>query len=174
MPLKEHQVKEISYFLPNPKARVMKSPSMSFGWVIGADEIRALGERENAIIMLEAFREDDFELVYSSQATLDELMLKAIKTLPFDKKYLSRCFFQSTRIVKDFDEDEKETYFVSIYSNSAFIPGREGLIPKPEDIKKVQDWLGLGGREPGWWFSRPFFDWTTWEEYVYYCGHSLW
>ena len=174
MPLKEHQVKEISYFVPDPKTRVMKSPSMCFGWVISTDEIRALGERENISIMLETFRDDDFELVYSPQATLDALMYKAVKALHLDKRHPSALLFRPRRIFKDFDEDETETCFASIYSNAVFIPGREKLMPRPGDIEKLQAWLGLEGREPGWWFSRPFYYWTTWKEYVYYRDDSFW
>ncbi|KAI0087079.1 hypothetical protein BDY19DRAFT_299383 [Irpex rosettiformis] len=180
MPFKEDQLKKFPFFTPDREESLMKPPSVSFGWVITAEEIRALGEREDAIITLVREGglppEGQSELrVYSPEATCSEVIAKGMKALNLDDKYSpSSVFFRMQYILKDFDPSDDQTYFIEIYGNPVFLPGREHLIPPTEDVKRLQDWLGLTDREPGWWFSSAFFYWTTWSEFFYYHSGSYW
>ncbi len=189
MPIKGEQLSKIPTLLPDLTTQC-KPPTMCFGWVIGADEIEQLGRAKGQYMELtpvdyyepeDPDRPQDVDAVFedgvyevrgepyfSPEWTADRLLLQAKKELRLNDKYVGRCpYFTTDGVNSGFDQ--RDTVFVSIYTNLDLLPQQQAKAPLPtrDDIKRMQEWLGLKGehREPGWWFSVVGLARTSWRQY---------
>ncbi|KAI0821456.1 hypothetical protein BC629DRAFT_1435289 [Irpex lacteus] len=177
LPIKEEHLVKIPSLLPDLTAK-FKPVTMSFGWVVGIDEIERLGQMKGEYMTTtpvhyyelgdpdcpeDAEFEDGIcevfgEEVFSPMWTASRLLRRAKKELGLDDKYeyTGRCpYFIVNGITAKFD-GAKDTMFQA-----------EAPLPTRDDIKRMQEWLGLKEehREPGWWFSMVGLAKTTWRQY---------
>lgn len=174
MPLKRDEIYKAPFLVPD--GTVCFIPDMRFGWVWGNEEIEARGKEAGKCVIVDALRiqsllsdsdieeESDVEgrhcapyskiMKHWPICTAEVLLEQAVAELGLDKKYpWHRTFFEIRGIYQRFDERDKATQFISIYTNKDLAPGVGYAIPSDEDIRRVQDWLGLKDREPGWWLA---------------------
>ncbi|KAI0087139.1 hypothetical protein BDY19DRAFT_995217 [Irpex rosettiformis] len=172
-----------------------KPPTMRFGWLITKDEIKALGllkEEYVEDVFTDVYEPGDpkcpkdakldhetgyyyeFERkpVFSPSQTLDGLLDQAkVDCGLADDEHGDCCeYFRVSRIWNGHPQCSKDTLFITIFTNIDFLPQDpekhlKGLKPKSDAIKRMQDWLGLEDREPGWWFSSTGTTPVTWEQY---------
>ncbi len=191
LPLREKELLKLPGLIPN-RSFPFKAPKMCFGWVIGVDEISALasmkgvhasyGRRGKCVFPDDPDYPKDRETddgegvwvekeVFRPSCTVGGLLDKAMEELGLRDKYWPTAvgLFSVNPILDDFNEfRDDEALFLSIYTNLELMPGRQHLIPPPDDIKRVQDWLGLSDREPGWWFARSHYRPMTWSDWEYW------
>lgn len=189
-PLKEDELKRISYLLPTKETKY-KPPHMRFGWLLHPHELKELAlsrHRCFADVSREVYKPDypnipegarfDAELgmyvlesksIYAPTQTAEALLQAGRIECGLGKKY--RGYFSTDLVWNGIDRLPSETVFISIYSNIDLCkqdPARhkKGPVPTHSDIKKMQEWLGLGeDREPGWWFMLEDFKKMTWDRY---------
>ena len=192
-PLRESELKKFPYLLPTKKT-TFKPPTMRFGWLLHPDELKDLAIAKNqyiAHVPRKWYKPDDpdrpegaklnaainmylfeSEPVYAPRETTDALLELGKVECGLTPKYPQWDFyyFYGSDVWYGPEEDLDGTVFMHIYTNIDLCKQdperrRKGPVPTHEDIKKMQEWLGLEDREPGWWFSLTDVEKITWSNY---------
>ncbi|KAI0087138.1 hypothetical protein BDY19DRAFT_907670 [Irpex rosettiformis] len=193
LPIKKDQLGSIPYLLPSGRTK-FKPPTMQFGWLVSADEVKRRGLDKDQYAETEftdfyepgdpkrpkdaklndetGLYEVEYE-VFSPALTLDGLLDQAkVDCGLADKEYGYGCwnYFKVGYIWDIYEEYLQDMWFITIYTNIDLLPQdperhQKGKIPGPNKIREMQELLGLGDREPGWWFSVLGSEEVTWEQY---------
>lgn len=191
-PLREDQLDVVAFLKPSLQ-KLQKPPLLRFGWIVRDEEIIAIAKKKNiGPITLEDYlfpgepgypegqEPDEYggttvtTTEYHPMYTGDRLLKKA-------KEELSLKVFPPDLTLKCVGHglfDSSSSWFIELYTTMDTLPGRcmaplsaeraTMLSDRPEfkhAVEKLQKWLELDDREPGWCVCACANNWISWYEW---------